>query len=164
KTTKVKQVIVNMIEKNKKERIVPEEEETSITKIYGFIGKPQYAKKTRGEQYFFVNKRFIRDPYLNHAVMDAYKEILPTDAYPLYILFIEIDPSKIDVNVHPTKTEIKYQDDRALYAILKSAIKRSLGQYNVAPTLDFNQETSLSGFSTDTPNGEINPPTTQLHP
>ena len=163
-TSNLKQRIVHLFGKNYNERLVPVEEETSIANIYGFIGKPQYAKKTRGEQYFFVNKRFIRDPYLNHAVMDAYKEILPTDAYPLYILFIEIDPSKIDVNVHPTKTEIKYQDDRALYAILKSAIKRSLGQYNVAPTLDFNQETSFSGFLTDTPKGEIKPPTISFNP
>src|SRR5690606_39096732 len=114
--------------------------------------------------FFFVNKRFVKDPYLHHAVMNAYEDILPADAYPLYVLFIEIDPSKIDINVHPTKTEIKYEDDKAMYAILRSAVKRSLGRYNIAPTLDFNHETSFSNFITNKPLEDIQAPTISVNP
>lgn len=160
----LKQRIVHLFGKNYNQRLVPVEEETTIINISGFIGKPEFAKKTRGEQFFFVNKRFVRDPYLHHAVMNAYEEILPSDTFPLYILFIDIDPSKIDINVHPTKTEIKYEDERAVYAIIRSAIKRSLGRYNVMPTLDFNQETSFSQLITPKPLEEITPPTISFNP
>jgi DNA mismatch repair protein MutL len=144
--------------------LVPVEEETTIIKLKGFIGKPEFGKKTRGEQYFFVNNRFIRDPYLNHAVMGAYSELLPTDTYPLYVLFIDIDPSKIDINVHPTKTEIKYQDDRSIYAIIRSAVKRSLGRYNITPSLDFDQENGFSQMVTPKPLDEIVPPSITFNP
>src|SRR5690606_6077511 len=125
---------------------------------------PEYAKKTRGEQYFFVNNRFVKDPYLNHAVVKAYEGILPPDSFPLYVLFIEIDPEKIDINVHPTKTEIKYDDERAIYAILQSAVKRSLGRYNITPTLDFNQETGFSQMISRKPLEEITPPSISFNP
>src|SRR5699024_1562202 len=156
--------VVHLLGKNYEQRLVPLEEETSIINISGFIGKPEFAKKTRGEQFFFVNDRYVRDPYLNHAVMNAYEDILPGDTYPLYILFIEIDPAKIDINVHPTKTEIKYDDSRAVYAIVKSAIKRSLGRYNVMPTLDFDQETSFSNMITQTPPEQVTPPSISFNP
>jgi DNA mismatch repair protein MutL len=125
------------------ERLVPVSEETSLLNITGFIGKPEFSKKTRGEQFFFVNKRFIKDAYLHHAVTNAFEELLPKDSYPSYWLYIEIDPSHIDVNIHPTKTEIKFEDERSAYAIVRSAIKRSLGQYNVMPVLDFEREKSF---------------------
>lgn len=160
----LKQRVVHLLGKNYEQRLVPLEEETSIINISGFIGKPEFAKKTRGEQFFFVNDRYVRDPYLNHAVMNAYEDILPGDTYPLYILFIEIDPAKIDINVHPTKTEIKYDDSRAVYAIVKSAIKRSLGRYNVMPTLDFDQETSFSNMITQTPPEQVTPPSISFNP
>lgn len=163
-TEALKQRIVHLFGNNYNQRLVPVEEDTTIITINGFIGKPEFAKKTRGEQFFFVNKRFVKDPYLHHAVMNAYEDILPADAYPLYVLFIEIDPSKIDINVHPTKTEIKYEDDKAMYAILRSAVKRSLGRYNIAPTLDFNQETSFSNFITNKPLEEIQAPTISFNP
>ena len=146
------------------QRLVPVEEETTIIRIQGFVGKPEFAKKTRGEQYFFVNKRFIKDPYLNHAVMGAYEGLLSSETFPLYVLFIEIDPAKIDINVHPTKTEIKYQDDRSIYAIVRSAIKRSLGQYNITPSLDFNQETAFSQMITQKPIDEIVVPSINFNP
>src|SRR5690606_32136262 len=101
---------------------------------------------------------------LHHAIMNAYEDILPTDTFPLYVLFIEIDPSKIDINVHPTKTEIKYEDERAIYAILRSAVKRSLGRYNIAPSLDFDQETSFDNFITPKPLEEIQAPTISFNP
>lgn len=160
----LKQRIVHLFGNNYNQRLVPVEEETTIISIKGFIGKPEFAKKTRGEQFFFVNNRFVRDHYLHHAVMNAYEEILPSETYPLYVLFIDIDPAKIDINVHPTKTEIKYEDDKAIYAILRSAVKRSLGRYNIAPTLDFNQETSFSNLITTKPLEEIQAPTISFNP
>lgn len=160
----LKQRIVHIFGNNYNQKLVPVEEDTSIIKLKGFIGKPEYAKKTRGEQFFFVNDRFIKDPYLNHAVMDAYEEILPPETYPLYILFIDIDPARIDINVHPTKTEIKYEDDKAIYAIIRSAVKRSLGRYNITPSLDFDQDTSFSQFITTKPLEEIQVPTINFDP
>ena len=163
-TGTLKQRIVHLFGNNYNQKLVPVEEDTSIIKLSGFIGKPEYAKKTRGEQFFFVNKRFIRDPYLNHAVMNAYEEILPSETFPMYVLFIDIDPAKIDINVHPTKTEIKYEDDKAIYAIIRSAVKRSLGRYNITPSLDFDQETSFSSFISTKPLEEIQAPTINFNP
>lgn len=160
----LKQRIVHVFGNSYNQRLVPVTEETTIINLKGFIGKPEYAKKTRGEQYFFVNNRFVKDPYLNHAVVKAYEGILPADSYPLYVLFIEIDPGKIDINVHPTKTEIKYEDERAIYAILQSAVKRSLGRYNITPTLDFNQETGFSQMISPKPLEEITPPSISFNP
>lgn len=160
----LKQRIVHLFGNNYNQRLVPVEETTSILNIKGFIGKPEFAKKTRGEQFFFVNNRYIKDPYLNHAVLNAYEEILPADTFPLYVLFIDIDPSKIDINVHPTKTEIKYEDEKAIYAILRSAVKRSIGRYNIAPSLDFEQETGFNELITPKPLDEIQVPTINFNP
>src|SRR5690606_592560 len=160
----LKQRIVHVFGNSYNQRLVPVAEETTIINLNGFIGKPEYAKKTRGEQYFFVNNRFVKDPYLNHAVVKAYEGILPQDSFPLYVLFIAIDPAKIDINVHPTKTEIKYEDERAIYAILQSAVKRSLGRYNITPTLDFNQETGFSQMISPKPLEEITPPSITFNP
>ncbi len=129
------------------------------------MGKPEYAKRTRGEQFFFVNNRFIRDAYLNHAVLMAFKELLARRYLPLCMcLFIEIDPAKIDINVHPTKTEIKYQDEQTIYAIIRSAVKRSLGRYNITPSLDFDQENSIEHLVTPKPFEEIVAPTISFNP
>ncbi|MGO4878316.1 DNA mismatch repair endonuclease MutL [Pedobacter psychrotolerans] len=160
----LKQRIVHLFGNNYNERLVPVEEETTIINLKGYIGKPAFAKKTRGEQFFFVNNRFIKDPYLNHAVSSAFEDLLPDDSYPLYVLFIEIDPAKIDVNVHPTKTEIKYLDEKSIYAILKSAVKRSIGRYNIAPTLDFDQETGFSNMITQKAVEDIVPPSINFNP
>ena len=146
------------------QKLVPVEETTSIIDLKGYIGKPEFAKKTRGEQFFFVNNRFIKDPYLNHAVMNAFEEVLGADSFPLYVLFIDIDPSKIDINVHPTKTEIKYQDEKSIYAIIRSAVKRSLGRYNISPTLDFNQETGFSQMISPKAFEDIVPPAIAFNP
>ncbi len=125
------------------ERLVPVEEDTSIVKLEGFIGKPEFARKNRGEQYFFVNNRFIKDNYLHHAVNAAYESLIPKDAYPSYWLNLQLDPSTIDVNIHPTKTEIKFVDDKSVYAILRAAVKRALGRFSISPSLDFDQERSF---------------------
>jgi len=160
----LKQRIVHLFGNNYNQRLVPVEEDTTIIKLHGFVGKPEFARKTRGEQFFFVNNRFIRDAYLNHAVLTAFYELLPDDTYPLYVLFIDIDPSKIDINVHPTKTEIKYQDEKAIYAIIRSAVKRSLGRYNITPSLDFDQENSIEHLITPKPFEEIIAPTIAFNP
>lgn len=160
----LKQRIIHLFGNNYNQRLIPVEEETTIINLKGFIGKPEFAKKTRGEQFFFVNNRYIKDNYLNHAVNKAYEELLPDDNFPLYVLFIDIDPSKIDVNVHPTKTEIKYLDEKSIYAILHSAVKRSLGRYNITPSIDFDQETGFSGMITPKAPEEIVPPSISFNP
>ncbi|TSJ43175.1 DNA mismatch repair endonuclease MutL [Mucilaginibacter corticis] len=162
--TTLKQRIIHLFGNNYNQRLVPVEEDTTIINLRGFVGKPEFAKRTRGEQFFFVNNRFIKDPYLNHAVLTAFEELLPDDTYPLYVLFIDIDPSKIDINVHPTKTEIKYQDEKAIYAIIRSAVKRSLGRYNITPSLDFDQENSIEHLITPKPFEEIVAPSIAFNP
>ncbi len=160
----LKQRIIHLFGREYNERLVPVEEDTSVINLRGFVGKPEYARRTRGEQFFFVNNRFIRDAYLNHAVLMAFKELLPEDTYPLYVLFIDIDPAKIDINVHPTKTEIKYQDEQTIYAIIRSAVKRSLGRYNITPSLDFDQDNSMGQLVTPKPLEEIVAPTISFNP
>ena len=160
----LKQRIVHLFGNNYNQRLVPVEEDTTIIRLHGYVGKPEFARKTRGEQFFFVNNRFIRDAYLNHAVLAAFEELLPDESYPLYVLFIDIDPSKIDINVHPTKTEIKYQDEKSIYAIIRSAVKRALGKYNITPTLDFDQENSIGHLITEKPLEQIVQPTISFNP
>lgn len=125
------------------QRLVPLEEDAGIVKISGFIIKPEFTRKTRGEQFFFLNKRFIRNSYLHHAVQTAFDQLLPQGNFPGYFIFLDVDPKTIDVNIHPTKTEVKFEDERSIYAVLRSTVKKSLGQYNIAPTLDFEQEMSM---------------------
>jgi DNA mismatch repair protein MutL len=122
-----RQRITNILGGKTNEKLVPVNEETEILKISGFVGKPEFAKRTRGEQFFFVNDRFIKSPYLNHAVTAAFEGLLKDKAYPSYFLYLTVDPGSIDINIHPTKTEIKFDDEHALYAILRSSIKHSLG-------------------------------------
>lgn len=137
------QRIVQLFGNNYKARLIPLDESTEIVKIGGFVLKPEHARKTRGEQYFFVNHRFIKSAYLNHAVEYAFAELIPDDAYPSFFIFLEIEPGQIDVNVHPTKTEIKFQDEKFIYQILRAAVKRSLGRFNIVPALDFERETAF---------------------
>lgn len=139
----LKQRIVGIFGGKTNEKLVPVAEETDIVTIQGFIVKPEFSKKTRGEQFFFVNDRFIKNPYLNHAVSAAFEGLLPERARASYFLYLTVDPSTIDINIHPTKTEIKFDDEHALYAMLRSTIKHSLGQFNIAPILDFNRDANL---------------------
>ncbi len=156
--------ILNLFGSHYKQRLIPVEETTQVVSIQGYILKPEFAKKRKNEQFFFVNNRFIKSPYLNHAVENGFEELIPGDAYPSFFLFMEIDPTQIDVNVHPTKTEIKFQDEKIIYQILKSAVRRSLGKYNISPTLDFERETAFDDIIIDktkpvTPPGIIIDPT-----
>lgn len=143
-TGKLSQRIVGLFGKNYQEQLVPCEESTDQLKIHGYIGKPEFAKKTRGEQFFFVNNRFIKSGYLHHAVVNAFEGLLPKESHPFYVLFIDIDPKRIDVNVHPTKTEIKFDDERTIYGIMTAAVRQSIGTHNVAPALDFESDVNFS--------------------
>ena len=158
-----RQRIVSVFGDKYNQKLVPVTESTDIVSIDGFVTKPEFAKKTRGEQFFFVNNRFIKNAYLNHAIQSAFDQLLSKDQYPSYFLKLIIDPTKIDINIHPTKTEIKFEDERAIYAIIRTAVKQGLGKNNISPTLDFEQESSFNipiFKSTDpikTPSIKVNP-------
>ncbi|MGL5111182.1 MAG: DNA mismatch repair endonuclease MutL [Flavobacterium sp.] len=163
----LRQRIVGIFAGKTNEKLVPVNEETEIVSIQGFVSKPEFAKKSRGEQFFFVNDRFIKSGYLHHAVMAAFDGILKDGLQPSYFLYLKVEPNTIDINIHPTKTEIKFDDEHALYAILRAAIKHSLGQFNVAPVLDFDRDANLDtpyhfkdlegSFPTIEVNGNFNP-------
>jgi DNA mismatch repair protein MutL len=132
-----KERIVGLFGDVYQKRLVPIEQSVSHVKISGFICKPEFAMKTKGEQYFFVNNRFIRHPYLNHAVLQAFDELIADKSYPSYFIKFELDPQNIDINIHPTKTEIKFLDEKLMYGVLLAAVKKSIGAYNLSPSLDF---------------------------
>ncbi len=138
-----RQRIVNIFGTKTNEKLVPVEEATEVLTISGFVGKPEFAKKSRNEQFFFVNDRFIKSAYLNHAINSAFEGLLKDGAQPSYYLNLTVNPQTIDINIHPTKTEIKFDDEHTLYAILRSAVKHSLGQFNIAPVLDFERDANL---------------------
>lgn len=144
KKANLRQRIIHLFGNNYNEKLVPLEEKTSVTNLFGFIGKPDNAKRTKGEQFFFVNKRFIKSNYLHHALKSAYESMLPEGHYPLYVVFIEIDPKRIDVNVHPTKQEIKFEDERIIYTFIHAAVKHALAQYSITPTLDFDVDATFA--------------------
>lgn len=135
--------IVAILGAGHNDKLVPVDEKTDVVTITGFIVKPEFSKKTRGDQYFFANQRFIKSPYLHHAVEAAFDGLLPKDSFPGYFLFLELSPEEIDINIHPQKTEVKFSDERSIYHILSSAVKQGLGKYNIAPSLDFERETSF---------------------
>ena len=143
---KLSKRIVGIFGKSYQNQLASCSEATDLLKVQGYIGKPEFAKKTRGEQFFFVNNRFIKSSYLNHAVTTAYESLLQEGCFPFYTLFLEIDPKHIDINVHPTKTEIKFDDERTVYAIIKAAVRQALGTHNITPTLDFGQDVNFASF------------------
>ena len=138
-----KQRLVQILGNNYNSKLVSVQEHTDYLNINGFVGKPETAKKTRGDQYLFVNNRFIKSAYLNHAVMNAFSEMIPKDSFPTYALFIDLDPSQLDINVHPTKQEIKFEDEKIVYAFVQSAVKHALAQFSITPTLDFDLDPSI---------------------
>jgi DNA mismatch repair protein MutL len=139
----LKQRIVQILGNNYNAKLVSVQEQTDYMNIYGFVGKPEMAKKTRGDQYFFVNNRFIKSGYLNHALMNAFDAMIAKDSFPMYALFIDLDPSQLDINVHPTKQEIKFEDEKIVYAFVQSAVKHALAQFSITPTLDFDLDVSI---------------------
>lgn len=143
----LKERIVALLGNGYTKNLVPVEEQTDMLNIYGFIGKPEAATRTRGMQFFFINDRFIRNPYLNHAVTQAYDSLIEKESFPFYVLFLEVDPSRVDVNVHPTKQEVKFEDDRMMYSYLNAAVKHALAKYNIAPSLDFTLSPEIQRLS-----------------
>lgn len=139
----LKQRIVHILGNTYNAKLVSVQEQTDYMNIFGFVGKPETAKKTRGDQYFFVNNRFIKSAYLNHAVMNAFSEMIPKESYPMYALFIDLDPAQLDINVHPTKQEIKFEDEKIVYAFVQSAVRHALAQFSITPTLDFELDPSI---------------------
>jgi DNA mismatch repair protein MutL len=150
--------IADIFGKSINQSLVPVEEETSLVNISGYVGQPKYARKTMGEQFFFVNKRYMRHPWFHKAVMQAYEKLLPADSFPSYFLFLEIDPAAIDINVHPTKTEIKFEDDRAIWQVIFAAVRESLGKHNVVPSIDFDQSGNIDIPVRSKETGEIQYP------
>jgi DNA mismatch repair protein MutL len=138
-----RQRICNVFGKSINQHLVPLNADTSIVKISGFIGKPESAKKSAGEQFFFVNQRYIRHPFLHRAVMKAYEQLLSSDVIPTYYVYFEVDPESIDINIHPTKTEVKFEDEQSIFQILLASLKEALGKFNIVPTLDFSIDTSI---------------------
>ena len=142
----LKQRIVQIMGTPYNARLVSVNEETDYMNIYGFVGKPETARKTRGDQYFFVNNRFIKSAYLNHAVNGAFNDMIARDSFPSYVLYIDLDPSQIDINVHPTKQEIKFEDEKIIYAFVQAAVKHALAQFSIAPSLDFTLNAEIQGL------------------
>lgn len=140
----LKQRIINLYGSYYTHRLIPVEQQSALVNISGFIGKPEFAKKTKGEQFFFTNGRFMKSPYLHHAVEGAFKELIPDDSVPSYFIYMEVDPQTIDINIHPTKTEINFQDIKSIYAIIFAAVKQSIGKFSLSPTLDFETEQSMN--------------------
>lgn len=159
----IRQRIVSIYGKKINHNLIPLETNTSIVSIKGFIGKPENAKKKPGEQFFFINNRYMRNPYLNKAILNGYEQILPPDTIPSYFLYLEADPATIDVNIHPTKTEIKFENQQAIWQILHASVKESLGKNNIVPSIDFDQEQSfdIPVISKDT---QINTPRIDVDP
>jgi DNA mismatch repair protein MutL len=142
----LRQRIIQIFGKNYDQRLVPVNEVSDIIQVTGFVGKPEYTKRTRGEQYLFVNNRFIKNAYLNHAVMTAFNDLIQREEFPLFVLFVNIQPQMIDVNVHPTKQEIKFEDEKLVYAFVNSGVRHALAQNNLTPSLDFSQDASINNF------------------
>ncbi len=140
----LRQRLTSILGANSNKKLVPVFEETDVVKLSGFVGKPEFARKTRGEQWFFVNNRFIKSQNLHQSVMNAFENLLPLDTYPLYAIFLDLNPSRIDINVHPTKQEIKFEDEKVVYNYLRVAIRHALGQHSITPSLDFEQEMSFT--------------------
>jgi len=142
----LKQRVVQILGNSYNAKLVSVQENTDYLNIYGFVGKPETAKKTRGDQYFFVNNRYIRSAYLNHAVNSAFADMIPKESFPLYVLFIDLDPAQVDINVHPTKQEIKFEDEKIVYAFVQAAVKHALAQFSITPTLDFDLDPNIQGL------------------
>ncbi|MCB0698523.1 MAG: DNA mismatch repair endonuclease MutL [Chitinophagales bacterium] len=139
--------IVDLLGNSYTKNLVPVEEQTELINISGFIGKPEAATRTRGNQFFFINNRFIKSGYLHHALVNAYEGLIDKETFPFYVLFLEIDPARVDVNVHPTKQEVKFEDDRMMYAYLNAAVKHALARYNIAPSIDFTLSPEIQQLS-----------------
>lgn len=162
-SSNLKQRIVSLFGSSFNNRLIPVVSSSEIVEISGFIGKPEFARKTRGEQYFFVNGRFIKHHYLNHAVDSAFRELIPKDSFPAYFIYFRLNPQEIDINIHPSKTEISFQNNQVIYAMLSAAIKQALGRFNISPSLDF-EPGNAPQFPVFSNNSSARVPEIQLKP
>ncbi|HEY3390795.1 MAG TPA: DNA mismatch repair endonuclease MutL, partial [Prolixibacteraceae bacterium] len=160
----VRKRIVSLFGKNINQSLIPVETVTSVINISGFIGQPKYAKKTLGEQFFFVNGRFMKHPFFNRAIQQAYDRILPPESYPSYFLYFEVDPSTIDINIHPTKTEIKFEDERSAWHIIQASVREAMGKFNLMPSIDFDQAGSIDIPLSPLRGSEIPEPEIRINP
>jgi len=159
----LKNRVIKIFGNNFDQRILPLETNSNIVEISGYVCKPEFVKKSRGEQYFFVNNRFIKHPYFHHAVQDSFFELIPTNTFVSYFIYLKVDPKTIDINIHPTKTEVKFYDERSIYMMLKSAVKQSLGKFSITPSLDFEFEKPFD-FNIDENKTGIKIPTIKVDP
>ncbi len=160
----IRKRIVSIFGKNISQNLIPVETETTLVKIKGYIGQPRHARKTFGEQFFFVNKRFMKHPFFHRAVMQAYEKLLPPDTIPSYFLYLDVDPEAIDINIHPTKTEIKFENESALWQILQASVREGLGKFNVVPSIDFDQSGSIDIPLAPKNTDGIQPPSIKVDP
>lgn len=159
----LRQRISAMFGKNVNQHLIPIHADTSIVKVTGFIGKPEFARKTYGEQYFFTNHRYMKHPYFHHAITEAYQKILPPETVPTYFIYFDTDPDRIDINIHPTKTEIKFDDEKSVWQILHATVKEALGKYNIVPSIDFELGNPID-IPVTKPGEKIHPPTVSVNP
>lgn len=159
----LRQRIVNVVGKSFNQQLISIEINTSLAKITGFVGKPESARKTRAQQYFFVNGRYMRHPYFNKAVQSAFESLIPIGEMPNYFIYFEVDPSTIDVNIHPTKTEIKFENEQPIWQILSAAVKEALGKFNEVPTIDFDTEGAID-IPIHDPSRSVAPPQVNVNP
>ena len=155
KKSNLKERVIRLFTNSINKKLVPIDENTDIVKIKGYIFKPEYLNKSRSMQYFFVNGRYVRNNYLNHSIMTAYEGLIKPESRPSYILFIDVPTQTIDVNVHPNKIEVKFENESSLYAILRSCIRHSLGKFNVAPNIDFSNNINISSPLLDSKNLKV---------
>jgi DNA mismatch repair protein MutL len=146
-SSKLSHRIVDIFGKSYRQQLAGCDEQTAFVSVSGYVGKPEAAKKSRGEQFFFVNHRFVKQPYLHHAILSAFDATIQKGSHPFYVLFIDIDPSHIDINIHPTKTEIKFDGERAVYAIIRSAVRQAIGVYNLTPSIDFESDINFGNLT-----------------
>jgi DNA mismatch repair protein MutL len=159
-----RQRIIGVFGKQISQDLITLETETSLVKLTGFIGKPENARRSYGEQFFFVNSRFMKHPYFHKAVLEAYQNILPPDTIPSYFIFMEVEPSSIDINIHPTKTEVKFEDERSIWQILMASVREALGRFNIVPSLDFDNEALIDIPVRSASNGIPEPPGIKINP
>lgn len=152
-SSKLSHRIVDIFGKSYRQQLAGCDEQTPFVSVSGYVGKPEAAKKSRGEQFFFVNNRYVKQPYLHHAILSAFDATIQKGSHPFYVLFIEIDPSHIDINIHPTKTEIKFDDERAVYAIIRSAVRQAIGVYNLTPSIDFESDINFGNLTSNQRSG-----------
>jgi len=161
--SKIYNRIINILGKSASQNLIPIQSETSMANMIGYVGKPEHARKTSGEQFFFVNKRYMKHPYFYRAVLKAYENILQPGLLPSFFIYFDVKPETIDINIHPTKTEIKFENEKALWPIVQATVKEGLGKFNIAPSIDFNRETAFDiplmrkGEAVEPPQIKVNP-------